>query len=293
MAFAFETPASLAEATRILAEEAGDARVIAGGTDIVVQYRDGRIAPNLVVSLHRIGGLDAIEEDGAGGLRLGPLVTATRVARHPVVLERYPALAEGARQVGAWLIQNRATIAGNICNASPAADTLPALLAHGARVELTGPNGTREMPLAEYFTGPGRTVRTAGDILTAIVLPAAPARSASAYVKLSPRGAMDIAIVGVAVAVSLAPDGERIDEIGIGLGAVAPTPLRAADAEAVLRGQPVSADRIGEAARVARAAARPIADVRGSAEHRSEMVETLVRRVTTLAIERARGRTAA
>ena len=288
MPFEVVAPASLEEATRALAAHTGDARVIAGGTDVVIQYRDHRIAPDLVVSLHKIPGLDQIRVNDE--VRLGPLVTATQVARHPVIRERYPALVEGAETVGAWLIQNRATLAGNLCNASPAADTTPALLAHFARVRLLGPNGERELPLDQYFTGPGRTVRQKGEILTEIVLPAVAPRSGSSYYKLSPRGAMDIAIVGVAVSLALDEAGGIIREIGIGLGAVAPTPLRSRRAEEVLRGKPIDRARIDEAARMARAEASPISDVRGSADYRSDLVETLVRRVTLTAIERAQAR---
>ena len=293
MAFEVVAVTSLEEAARALAAYDGDARVIAGGTDVVVQYRDRRIAPGLVVSLHKIPGLDQIRVNGVqvnGEARLGPLVTATQVARHPVIRERYPALAEGAATVGAWLIQNRATLAGNLCNASPAADTTPAMLAHFARVRLLGPAGEREVPLDQFFAGPGRTIRQKGEILTDIVLPPVEPRSSSAYYKLSPRGAMDIAIVGVAVYLALDEAGQVIREIGIGLGAVAPTPLRSRRAEEILRGQPIDDALIDEAARAARAEARPISDVRGSAEYRSDLIETLVRRVTLMTIERARAR---
>ncbi|HEX2171221.1 MAG TPA: FAD binding domain-containing protein [Dehalococcoidia bacterium] len=288
MPFDYLAAATIDQAAVALAGHPGDARVVAGGTDVMVQYRDRRIAPDLIVSLHRVPGLERIEVGDE--VRIGPLVTATQVIRHSDVQARYPALIEGARMVGAWLIQNRATLAGNLCNASPAADTTPALLAHFARVRLTGPAGDREIPLDHFFTGPGRTVRKKGEILTEIVLPVVAPRSASAYYKLSPRGAMDIAIVGVAVQVALDTAGDRIEEIGIALGAVAPTPIRAIEAEAVLRGRTVRDDLLAEAARAARSAARPISDIRGSAAYRSAMVETLVRRVVRTAIARARMR---
>lgn len=285
MPFDFFAAATIDEAIGALADAAGDARIVAGGTDLVVQCRDRRIAPDRVVSLHRIGGLNGIVADG--DLRIGPLVTATRVAREAAIQRRYPALAEGARLVGAWLIQNRATLAGNICNASPAADTIPALLVHGARVRLRGPNGERDVPLEAFLTGPGRTVRDRAEVLTEIVLPPPAGRSGSAYVKLSPRGAMDIAIVGVAARVDLDPAGERIAAATIALGAVAPTPIRVPAAEELLAGQPIATAPIAEAARAARAAVRPIDDLRGSAAYRSEMVEALVDRVVRQAIERA------
>ncbi len=283
--FEYVAPASLQEALEVLARHGEKARALAGGTDLFLRMERGGWAPEVVVDLKGLPGLADIRYDASRGLSLGALASHAAVAAHPVVREKYPALAQGAGWVGGPQMRNRGTVGGNLCNASPAADTAAPLIALDARVRLVGARGERTLPLEEFFTGPGKTVLGPGEILAEVLVPAPAARSGGDYQRRT-RTAMDIAVVGAAAVVAL-DGGATCRGVRIALASVAPTPLRAKAAEAVLRGKDLTPGRIAEAARVAAAGARPIDDVRATAAYRRAVVEVLTRRALAHALARA------
>ena len=244
-----------------------------GGTDLLPQMRAGRKAPERLVDLKRIPGLHEIRESADGGLSIGAAVPLADVETHPGVLDRFPLLAECAKTVGAWPLRQRATLAGNLCNASPAADTAVALLALDAEVKVASTAGRRSIPVREFFLGPGLAALSPGDLVTEIVLPGASAGFRGSYLRLSRRKGMDLATVGVLVGKS---NGTLPARWRVALAAVAPTPLRLRAVEELLEAKGTAA--AVEAAEAARVACRPITDLRGSAEYRREMVGVLVRR---------------
>ncbi|MBN1773107.1 MAG: FAD binding domain-containing protein [Deltaproteobacteria bacterium] len=268
----FRTARSTAEATALWAE-VPDAYYLAGGTDLLIQMRLGRRSPARLIDLKRIPGLSAIEVRGDGALSIGACVPLGVIAAHPEVRARYPLLAECCLAVGSYPVRNRATMAGNVCNASPAADTAAALLALEAAVEASGPNGDVVLPLAGFFQGPGKTVLPAGALVTALVLPAKAAGCRGSFHRLSRRRGVDLATLGVLVG-RHAAGGAGAHRVV--LTAVAPTPLRVPAAEALLDRQGAAA--AAQAAEAARAACKPIDDVRGTAQYRREMVGVLVAR---------------
>lgn len=262
--------------------------MLAGGTDLIVQLREWLRDADLVVDLKKIPELMELSYSPAEGLRLGASVPCYRIYEHPAIAAAYPALIDAARIVGGWQIQSRASVGGNLCNASPAADTIPALIALGARCVIAGPNGLREVPAASFCTGPGRNVLQKGEILTTIDVPPTMALSGSAYERFIPRNEMDIAVAGVGAWVKLSGDGTTIEEARIGLGAVAPTPLFAAEASRWLAGKPATEESFECAGELARKIASPIDDMRGTVEFRVHLVGVLTRRTLAKAVERAR-----
>jgi carbon-monoxide dehydrogenase medium subunit len=280
--FEYYEPANLEEASALLVRHGAEASLLAGGTDLLVEIKEHVRWPKHVVNVKRIPGLAALEYDARDGLRFGALVTAREIETSPVVLEKYPGLAQAARELGSIQVRHRATVVGNICRASPSADTLPPLIADGASVRIRGPAGGRTVALEDFFTGPGKTVLAPGELVTEVVVPPPAPRTGKHYIKHGRRKAMELATVGVAVALTL--EGDACREIRIALGAVAPTPIRARAAEAALHGRGLDAQAIAAAARIAQGECRPISNVRGSAEYRREMVGVLAAR----AIERAR-----
>lgn len=285
--FEYMAPASLAETIALLDRHGDAARVIAGGTDLLTALKERWERPAYVIGIGAIPGLADIFYDEGVGLRIGAAATVRAVEMSPVVRAKYPALAYAASTLASIQIRNLATVAGNICRASPSADTPPALLVLDASVVLAGPGGARVVPLAEFFTGPGRTVRQPNELLTEIRLPPPQAHSGAAYIKHSPRRAMDLAVVGVAVALTLA-DG-RCCGVRIALGAVAATPRRARGAEAVLEGLEPTAAHLEAAALAAASECSPISDVRGSADYRRAMVRVQTRRALEQALAAAQG----
>lgn len=274
--FAYHRPASVEEACRILGHEPR-AAVLAGGTDLMVhlgQSWRGR-RPPAVVNIKRIPGLAAIEVTDRT-VRLGALATLSALIEHPAIRAEYPVLPFAARYMGSPAIRNLATVGGNLCNASPAADLPPVLLGLDAEVGIAGPTGARRLPLGAFFVGPGRTVLEAGELLTWVEFPRRRPLRPIRYERLDVRRAMDIAIAGAAVSVEL--DDGRVRDARVALCAVAPIPLRVREAEAVLVAEGLSEAAIARAAELSAAAARPISDVRATAEYRREMVEVLVRR---------------
>lgn len=298
--FEYFAPQSLNEAVALLKERGDDAKLLAGGTDLLVQMsagggfasgeKEAGLHPSAVVSLHGLAELRGIEFDEAQGLRVGAGVDLATVEAFPAVRERFTALAEGAGIVGSVQTRNMATLGGNIANAAPSADTAPPLVVLEATAEVVGPEGSRQVPVSELFVGPGQTVLAPHEILVAFRLPAPPARTGSVYQRHTPRKIMDIAVVGAGVRLTLAPDADTIRDARICLGAVAPTVIRATEAERALAGQPPSEELFGRAGELAQEAARPISDVRGSAEFRRYLVGVLTRRCLGIALERARAR---
>jgi carbon-monoxide dehydrogenase medium subunit len=261
------------------------ARVLAGGTDLYLRLRQSVFLPDYVIDLKRVPDLDYITATREGGVQIGPTALQESVARSLLIRQMYPALAEAAGWVGSVQTRNRATLVGNLCNASPAADTAPALLSYGAQVKMASINGERRVPLEEFFVGPGKTVLQDNELLAELVLPAPAPHTGAAFFRRT-RTAMDIAVVCGAAMLTVA-DG-TCQDVRIALGAVGPTPMRAPRAESALRGQALTEPLIEDASRIAAEEARPIDDVRSSAEYRREMVSILTRRGLKQALERAR-----
>jgi CO/xanthine dehydrogenase FAD-binding subunit len=284
----FVAPSTLEEALAALASD-HQAAVVAGGTDLVVAGRSGKKPlPERIVAIHRVAGLDAIEAAGEG-LRLGALVTHAQIESSPVIRARYTALADAAALVGSPATRHVGTIGGNIANASPAIETGSPLLVFEAEVEVRRAGGSRTLPYSEFVRGPGSTDRRPGELLTAVRLPALPrGRAGSAYLRLEYRQAMEIAIVGAAALLVIDPDG-RCTDARLALTAVAPTCVRVHEAEARLRGRMVDVAALSHAAEASAPAARPIDDVRASADYRRAMTVVIARRALESAWRRALG----
>lgn len=282
--FEIALPASLDDCLRAVAEHAPDARVVAGGTDLLPQMKIGQVRPARVIDLSGVAVLRGLERVD-GSVRIGSTVTARTLELSPLVRSTLPALAESAALVGSVQVRNLATVGGNLCNAAPSADMAPPLLALDAEAVVAGPAGERRVPLVSFFTGVRRTVLKPDELLVALVVPAPGPRSGSAYLRHTPRRELDIAVVGVASQLTLS-DGVCA-KARIALAAVAPVPLRATAAEQALEGQPVTPERIARAAELAVEAARPISDQRGSADFRRHLVRVLTRRTLTTALARA------
>ena len=280
--FEYFEPRTLAEASALLARYGGRAQPLAGGTDLLVELREQLRRADCVVNIKKIPGIGALSFDPQAGLRIGALVTARALEVSAVIREKYPSLLQAVRELGSIQVRNRATIVGNVCRASPSADTLPPLIADGAMVSIHGGQGRRSLPLEDFFTGPGKTVLKPDELMTEIVVPAPAPRSGKIYIKHGRRKAMELATVGVAVTLTEGSD------VRIVLGAVAPTPIRAKQAEALLRGRKIDAGLIERAAQAAVDESRPISNVRASAEYRREMVRVLTRRALTQAMDSIR-----
>ena len=279
---------SLDEAISLWQEHGPNTRFVAGSTDFLIRWRMGNWRPDCVINIQHIPGMDEVSFSGDDGLRIGALTTVQALEDHHDVRNRYPALAAAASSFAGVQIRNLATVGGNICNASPAGDTLPALLAFDAQCRAVGPSGERWVALDKFFQGPGRTVLAPGELLAELRLPPPAPNTGSLYIKHSPRAAMDIATVGVASVATLDDGGITCVEARIGLGAVAPTPVRAYAAEDILRGREATPASLEEAANAARNGVTPIDDVRGTASYRREMVGVLTRRTLEYAVGMAR-----
>ncbi len=277
--FDYVKPASLSEASQFLAQHAGQARPFMGGTDTFVRMRDGFWKDNYLVDVKHLDGLTVLSFDPAAGLTLGAAVNMNRVIADPAVQAHYPLLAEAARSVASYQLRSRTTIVGNICNASPAGDTLGACLVLGARLSVHGVAGVRELALTDFFRGPGKTALTPGDIVTAVRFPVPPAGAAGRYIKLGRNALSDLAIVGVTAFASRDAGAASGFRFQIALASVAPTPLLLTPA--ALMDAPVTEAALAEAAEATAAAIQPIDDVRGSAEYRRLMVRNLTRQALT------------
>jgi carbon-monoxide dehydrogenase medium subunit len=223
------------------------------------------------------------------GLRIGAAAACHDICTNPNVQKYYPGLIDGIHLIGGVQIQNRASVGGNLCNASPAADSIPALIVHAAQCNITGPKGSRTLPVEEFCIAPGKNALQPNELLTSINVPSPHEKFGASYLRFIPRNEMDIAVVGAGASVTLDENGKRFVSARIALGAVAPTPLLASDAGAFLAGKEITHANVKEAARMAQAIAKPITDLRGTAEHRKHLVAVLVERTLTKAIERAGG----
>ncbi len=278
--FQYVSPGTLDEVLALLKERKGSTKLLAGGTDLIPQIKGREIGvPGHVVDLKGVPELDNISYDEQSGLRIGPLATIRSIGQSRIIQNHFPSMAQAALSMASPQVRNRGTFAGNICNAVPSADSAPALLTLGGILKIKGLGGERTVPIDQFFIGPRETVLEKDEMLLEIIVPKPDPSSRAVYLKLSPRHSMDLAIVGVA-ALGLADDGICKD-IKIALGAVAPTPIRAQKAEAILRGQKITPAIIKEAARIAGTECRPIDDHRASAEYRCDMVCVLTRRALT------------
>jgi CO/xanthine dehydrogenase FAD-binding subunit len=285
--FDYIIPRDHAEASALLAQGTGVTRAFMGGTDLLIRIRGGLVSPERVVDVKHLPGMQEIGQSRDGWLVIGAACTMNQVATHPAVQASYGLLAQACNAVASYQLRNRATVGGNLCNASPAADTAPALYCLDATVELFGPSGARRVPIVDFFLGPGKTALHPGEFLTAIHLPPAPVGARGAFGKLGRTKVGDISMVSAAVYCWTIDDGRRTIEDSpwsmvyrhwaIALGAVGPTPLRAFEAEIALA-EDASPEGVKRAVELAAAAAQPIDDIRASAAYRRAMVAVLARR---------------
>ena len=280
-------PKTAAEAAQWLADEPGVTRVLAGGTDVLVQLKAGTVEPDLIVDIKAIDGMRAITAE-AGGFRIGAAVAGAELGAHAGVRALWPGVVESCELIGSTQVQGRATMAGNLCNGSPAADSVPALVAAGAVARIVGPNGTRDVPVQDIPTGPGRLSLTKGEIITSILLPARPARSGDAYLRFIPRTEMDIAVASAGVSLTLDAAG-RIIAARVAVGAVAPTVRLVAAAGAALIGTTLDDATLSALMQAASAACEPIDDKRGTIAFRTQVAGVLAKRAALIAYSRAGG----
>ena len=284
--FDYLAPRSLAEALEMLSDRP-EAIPLAGGTDLLVQVKEGVRSVETLLSLKRVPELRQYDHNGA--LTLGATVTVGQIAADPQVQQDYTALAMGAGLIGSVQIRNMATVGGNLCNAAPSADTAPPLLVLGAQAVIASTQGERTVPLEAFFLKPGRTALQPGELLKEIVVPQPAEGSGSFYLRHTPRARMDLAVAGVAAAVTLDTDG-TVTDARLALGAVAPVPMRATEAEALLAGQALTDELLQEVGATAAREAKPIDDLRASAEYRRHLVSVLTQRALRGTFARARDR---
>ena len=288
-AFDFVSPSSIDEVVSILNEHGDRARMIAGGTDIIVMMRAGRRLADVVVDVKGIPELNQMDYTAGGGLTLGAAVPCYRIYQDEAISAAYPGLIDSAGLIGGIQIQGRASIGGNLCNAAPSGDSIPAVIALGGVCNIAGPSGTRHMPAEEFCTAPGQNALQQGEMLVAIEFPAPAANSGANYQRFIPRNEMDIAVAGVGSSVVLDASGQNFVSGRVSLASVAPTPVFSQAAGDSLAGKPVSDESIREASELAMADARPITDMRGTIRQRIHLIGVLTRRTLNIAVERARG----
>jgi aerobic carbon-monoxide dehydrogenase medium subunit len=275
--FEFYQPTTLAEASRLLRDNGPGGRFLAGGTDLVIAMKEKGLLPKYIVDLKRVPGLSGIRENNDGTMTIGALTTMYAIETSPVIRKKYPFLAQSAAEVGSIQIRNRATVGGNMANATPSADVAPALIALNAVAKIAGAAGERTLPLEEFFRGPGQNAMSVDEILTEITIPKTSPQLVGEYIKFSPRDMMDLAYIGVAVAYNLASD-KKCTAVRIVLGAVAPTPIRAKNSEALLEGNVLSEELATQVGDEAARESKPISDVRSSADYRRAMVGVMTKR---------------
>lgn len=281
-------PETAGEASRLLAAEAGIARVMAGGTDLLVQMKSGLVEPDLIVDIKGLPGASAITRE-AGGFRIGAAVPNQALGEDADLVAAWPGVVEAASLIGSTQVQGRATMVGNLCNASPAGDSVPALVAAGAMARIAGPNGERDVPVQQVPTGPGKTSLSKGEFVASLFLPARPAHAGDAYLRFIPRTEMDIAVVSAGVNLELDAQG-KITAARVALGAVAPTVILVPEASAALVGTMLDDVALSNLAAAASAAAKPISDKRGTVEFRVDVAGVLARRAARIAYDRARAK---
>jgi carbon-monoxide dehydrogenase medium subunit len=283
----YEAPQTVENAVALLAGARGSAQVLAGGTDLLVRMKSGFAEPDLIVDIKRIPAMRTIKKE-AGGWRIGAAVSGAELSEHAGVCADWPGVVEGLDLIGSTQIQGRATLAWNLCNASPAADSVPAMVAAGATVRIAGPKGTRDLPVEKVPTGPGKTALTKGEIVESIFLPKRGKRGGDAYLRFIPRTEMDIAVVGCGVNLTLDAKG-KCTAARVSLGAVAPTVLLVDKAAKALIGTMVDDAALEKLAAACSAAAKPINDKRGTVEFRKSVAGVLAKRAAKIALERAKG----
>ena len=281
-------PKTLDEAVKAFAAAAGAGRILAGGTDLLVQMRNGVVTPGTIVDIKKIAELTTIEETAAGGFKIGAAVSGATLRDHAKLKKAWPGVVEAANLIGSTQIQSRATAGGNLCNGSPAGDSVPAMIAAGAIVTIQGPKGRRELAVEKVPKGPGRLNLEPGEIVVAFTLPPRPKGSSDAYLRMIPRTEMDIAVVGCGVSLTL--ENGTCTAARVGLGAVAPTVLLVEDAAKALIGSKLDDEALAKSAAACSAACRPIDDKRGTIVYRTKVAGVLLRRTTLIAAERAGGK---
>jgi CO/xanthine dehydrogenase FAD-binding subunit len=282
---AYTAPTSVEEAVKALAGVSGTAKVLSGGTDLLVQLRSGRLKADLIVDTKKIPGISGIRAEG-GGFVIGAATPGAMIGEHEALCRAWPGVIEATNLIGSTQIQGRASLAGNLCNASPAADSVPALIAARATCVVAGSNGRREVPVEAIATGPGRTSLAPDEFIVEFRLPKRPPRSADAYLRFIPRTEMDIAVVGAGVNLTLDASGACTDACLV-LGAVAPTAVIVAEAATALVGRKLDETALAALDKAARAACKPIDDKRGTITYRVKVAGVLARRATTIAYQRA------
>jgi len=281
----FEAPTSLSAAIELLENEAGVTRILAGGTDVLVQLRSGHVEPDLIVDIKRIEAVKAITEED-GGYRIGAAVCGAELGSHEGVLKLWPGVVEAVELIGSTQVQGRATMVGNLCNASPAADSVPAMVAAGATARIVGPEGSRDIAVEKVATGPGQTSLARAELVESVFLPARGAHAGDAYLRFIPRTEMDIAVVGAGV--SLEMDGNGIcTHARVALGAVGPRVMLVGDAAAALIGTSIDEAALEALAAAASSAATPIDDKRGTVDFRIKVAGVLARRAAITALQRS------
>lgn len=291
-AFEYIAPTTVGEAVAALAGKGDRVRPLAGGTDLIVQLRCGLLDVDLVVDVKKISELNMVTYRPGEGLTIGAAVPCHRIVEHADIVRVYPGLVDAVGLIGGTAIKGRATMGGNLCNAAPSGDSIPAMIVLKANCTVVGPAGVRTVAVEHFCTGPGETVLGRGELLVSIHFPPPVANSGVCYLRFTPRHEMDIAVVGVGASVVLSADRPTISAARVAMGAVGPTPLYAEAAGAVLKGKAPSEESFAEAARLAQVAARPITDMRGTDAQRRHLVGVLTRRALRGAVERAKGGTA-
>ena len=278
---------SVSEVVALLSQNGKQIRILSGGTDLIVQLREGRKKAQLVIDIKSIPESNALALDPASGLLIGAAVPCYRICAELQAANAYPGLVDAFSLIGGMQIQGRASVGGNLCNGSPAADSTPALIVHEAVCIIAGPQGMRELPVEQFCTAPGQTALQPDEFLVALRVPPVKAHFGAHYLRFIPRNEMDIAVVGAGAAVVLDEDRKTFISARLALGAVAPTPLYVAEVGEFLAGKAAGAENILEAARMAQAAARPISDMRGTADQRKHLSLVLARRALNEAVRRA------
>jgi CO/xanthine dehydrogenase FAD-binding subunit len=289
--FDYARPANESEVIALLSGDQDAVHILGGGTDLIPQLREGRRRADLVVDIKQVPAATELIYDPLSGLRLGAGVPCYRICSDPTIARVYPGLVEAMGLIGGTQIQNRATVGGNLCNASPAADSIPALIAHRAVCIIAGRAGRREVPVEGFCIAPGKTVLERGEFLLAVYIPPPEPRFGAAYLRFTPRNEMDIAVCGAGVSLTLDSTFTKFESVVIALGAVGPTPLLATEAGDYLRDRFITEDNLAEAARVAQALAQPITDMRGTTEQRKHLSAVLTRRALERAVARAKTNT--
>ena len=283
----FSSPKSVKEAVKILFAAKGKAKVLAGGTDLLVQLRAGRMTGSMIVDIKNIPELRSIKKE-KNGFTVGAAVSGAELGAHQAINKAWPGVVEGLELIGSTQIQGRASLGGNLCNGSPAADSVPGLIAAGATCKIAGPKGLRTAKVEDIVLGPGKTSLKAGEFVVSFFLPTRPKRSGDAYLRFIPRTEMDIAVVGASVSLTLDKAGVCSDA-RVSLGAVAPKPLLVSKAARAIVGTKVDDEALTQLSLAASAACDPIDDKRGTVEYRTKVAGVLARRAATIALERARG----